>query len=154
MEETQVKQPPIRAAQYVRMSTEHQQYSTDNQKDTIRTFAAKHGMEIVRTYADDGKSGLNIEGRESLQRLLNDIQSGNADFSVILVYDVSRFGRFQNTDQAAYYEYVCNMANIRIEYCAVRTSAWKCHKSSGLKLFFPPFLPIFFIYSFIFSFIR
>ena len=28
--------PPRRAAQYVRMSTEHQQYSTENQADHIK----------------------------------------------------------------------------------------------------------------------
>jgi len=45
---------PIRAAQYVRMSTEHQQYSTENQADVIRDYAIARGIEIVRTYADDG----------------------------------------------------------------------------------------------------
>ena len=44
----------------VRMSTEHQQYSTSNQDDVIRDYAAKRGYEIVRTYADEGKSGLNV----------------------------------------------------------------------------------------------
>ena len=34
----------IRAAQYVRMSTEHQQYSTENQADVIREYAAKTGV--------------------------------------------------------------------------------------------------------------
>jgi DNA invertase Pin-like site-specific DNA recombinase len=47
----------IRAAQYVRMSTEHQQYSTENQSDVLREYAAKRGMEIIRTFADSGKSG-------------------------------------------------------------------------------------------------
>ena len=50
----------FRAAQYVRMSTEHQQYSTLNQADKILEYAQKRGIEIVRTYADDGKSGLSI----------------------------------------------------------------------------------------------
>ena len=61
----------FRAAEYVRMSTEHQQYSTENQADKIREYAARRGIEIVRTYADAGKSGLRIDGRASLQRLLN-----------------------------------------------------------------------------------
>ncbi len=52
----------IRAAEYVRMSTEHQQYSTENQGDAIRGYAERHHMEIVRTYSDAGKSGLKIEG--------------------------------------------------------------------------------------------
>jgi DNA invertase Pin-like site-specific DNA recombinase len=47
----------IPVAAYVRMSTEHQQYSTENQLDRITEFAARRGMEIVRVYADEGKSG-------------------------------------------------------------------------------------------------
>ena len=43
----------FRAAQYVRMSTEHQQYSTHNQSDKIREYAEKRGIEIIKTYADD-----------------------------------------------------------------------------------------------------
>jgi DNA invertase Pin-like site-specific DNA recombinase len=84
----------FRAAQYVRMSTEHQQYSTHNQADKIREYADKRGIEIVKTYADDGKSGLSIGGRASLQKLISDVELGVADFNVILVYDVSRWGRF------------------------------------------------------------
>ena len=49
---------PERAAEYVRMSTEHQRYSTENQSEAIREYAAHRDIEIVRTYADDGKSGV------------------------------------------------------------------------------------------------
>lgn len=83
--------PPVPAAQYVRMSTEHQQYSTENQRDAIAEFAKARGYEIVKTYADDGKSGLRIEGRESLRQMLADVQSGGAPYKAILVYDVSRW---------------------------------------------------------------
>ena len=106
----------IRAAQYVRMSTEHQQYSTENQADVIREYAAKRGYEIVRTYADDGKSGLTI--RDSLRAMIDDVQAGNPGFDAILVYDVSRWGRFQDTDESAYYEYLCKRAGIDVHYCA------------------------------------
>jgi len=107
----------IPAAQYVRMSTEHQQYSTENQRDAIAEYARARGYQIVKTYADDGKSGLRIEGRESLQRMLADVQAGKAPFKVILVYDVSRWGRFQDSDESAYYEYACKRAGIHVEYC-------------------------------------
>ena len=110
--------PPIRAAIYARMSTEHQQYSTENQSDVIREYAAKHNMEIVRTYADEGKSGLRLHGRDALKRLIEDVQSGRADFEAILVYDVSRWGRFQDADESAYYEYICRRAGITVIYCA------------------------------------
>ena len=39
----------VRAAQSVRMSTEHQKYSTENQADIIKAYAARRGFEVVRT---------------------------------------------------------------------------------------------------------
>jgi len=108
----------FRAAEYVRMSTEHQQYSTENQADKIREYATRRGIEIVRTYADAGKSGLRIDGRVSLQQLIKDVENGTADFTIILVYDVSRWGRFQDADESAYYEYRCRRAGIQVAYCA------------------------------------
>ena len=110
--------PQIRAAEYVRMSTDHQRYSTENQADAIRDYAKRHNIEIVRTYADHGKSGLTIAGRDAMKRLLADVESGQADFTLILVYDVSRWGRFQDTDESAYYEYKCKRAGVRVIYCA------------------------------------
>ena len=108
----------LRAAQYVRMSTDHQQYSTENQADVIARYAAENGMEIVATYADAGKSGLTLAGREELQQLLADVESGNADFSVVLVYDVSRWGRFLDADESAYHEYICRRAGKNVHYAA------------------------------------
>src|SRR5215469_7828001 len=92
-----------RAAAYVRMSTEHQQYSTSNQMDVIREYAKRRGQEIVKDYSDEGKSGLNIQGRDSLAQMISDVQEGRAEYSSILVYDVSRWGRFQDSDESAYY---------------------------------------------------
>ena len=108
----------ILAAQYVRMSTEHQRYSIENQSAIIERYAARHNMEIVRTYSDSGKSGLNIDGRAGLKKLLTDVDLGTGGFSVVLVYDISRWGRFQDADEAAYYEYICKKAGIAIHYCA------------------------------------
>lgn len=108
----------IKAAQYVRMSTEHQQYSTLNQADKIQEYAACHGITIVRTFIDEGKSGLSINGRQGLQALIHTVQTGKADFELVLVYDISRWGRFQDADESAYYEYICRRANIQVIYCA------------------------------------
>jgi len=108
----------VRAAQYLRMSTEHQTYSIDNQKDAIRDYADIMGYDIVATYEDAGRSGLNLGGRPGLQQLLTDVESGRADFETVVVYDVSRWGRFQNIDESAAYEYRCQMAGVRIEFCA------------------------------------
>jgi DNA invertase Pin-like site-specific DNA recombinase len=108
----------MRAAEYIRMSTEHRQYSTLNQGDKIREYAARRGLEIVRTYMDEGKSGLKISGRSGSQQLLKDVESNECDFQVVLVYDVSRWSRFQDADESAYYEYVCKRAGVDIAYCA------------------------------------
>jgi DNA invertase Pin-like site-specific DNA recombinase len=116
------EEPPdmklVRAAQYVRMSTDLQKYSTENQAEAIAAYAARRGIEIVRTYADEGRSGLNIAGRDALRRLIDDVQSGNADYDAILVYDISRWGRFQDADESAYYEFICRERGIHVHYCA------------------------------------
>ena len=110
--------PKVKAAEYVRMSTEHQKYSTDNQASAIRAYAEQRGYEIVQTYADEGKSGLNIGGRLALQKLLEDVETGVADFKALIVYDVSRWGRFQDPDEAASYELRCRRAGVQVHYCA------------------------------------
>jgi DNA invertase Pin-like site-specific DNA recombinase len=100
------------------MSTEHQRYSTENQAEAIRQFAARRGLTIVRTYADEGKSGLSLDGRDALKKLISDVERGETDFETILVYDVSRWGRFQDADESAYYEYICKRSGISVQYCA------------------------------------
>jgi DNA invertase Pin-like site-specific DNA recombinase len=100
------------------MSTEHQQYSTENQSRIIREYAARRGMVIVKTYTDAGKSGLRLDGRDGLKQLIRDVETAKADFDAILVYDVSRWGRFQDADESAYYEYICRQAKIEVHYCA------------------------------------
>ncbi len=107
-----------RAAQYVRVSTDHQRYSIANQKSVIAEYALLHGFRIVRTYADEGRSGLTIKRREALQELIDDVVWGRADYKAILVYDISRWGRFQDVDESAYYEFICKSAGISIVYCA------------------------------------
>jgi DNA invertase Pin-like site-specific DNA recombinase len=92
---------PIPAAQYLRMSTEHQQYSTENQARRNEEYAQLHRFTITRTYRDSAKSGLWLKGRPGLRELLRDVTEGNTDYKAILVYDVSRWGRFQDSDEAA-----------------------------------------------------
>ncbi len=108
----------VPVAQYVRMSTEHQKYSTENQAAAITEYAVRHGMRIVRTYTDSGKSGLNLKGRSGLQALMHDVKQFNPPFSAVLVYDVSRWGRFPDPDEAAVYEHMCKSRGIRVIYCA------------------------------------
>ncbi|CAB4327317.1 recombinase family protein [Brucella sp. 09RB8918] len=108
---------PIRAAQYLRMSTDHQRYSTENQAGAIQEYAERNNILIVRTYADEGISGLTFKGRPGIQRLVADVESRNADFELVIVYDVSRWGRFQDVDESIYYEVRCRLAGVRLVFC-------------------------------------
>jgi DNA invertase Pin-like site-specific DNA recombinase len=105
-------------AEYLRMSTEHQQYSLDNQHAVISEYAASRQFSVVRMYTDGARSGVVLKRRDGLRQLLQDVTSGQANFRAILVYDVSRWGRFQDTDEAAHYEFICKQAGIPVHYCA------------------------------------
>lgn len=106
------------AAQYLRMSTEHQQYSFPNQAHRIQEYAETHGFRVSRTYSDPAKSGVLLKHRPGLRELLKDVAGGLTEYRAILVYDVSRWGRFQDTDEAAHYEFLCKSAGTPVHYCA------------------------------------
>jgi len=108
----------VPVAQYLRMSTEHQQYSLAFQSSTMKSYAEKNNFTIIQTYTDAGKSGLVLKHRDGLAQLLHDVVAGGQPYEAILVYDVSRWGRFQDVDEAAYYEFLCKREGIPVHYCA------------------------------------
>ena len=67
----------IPAAQYLRVSTERQEYSLDCQSAGIATYAVEHGFEVCQTYCDQAKSGLGLGRRTGLSQLLQDVVGGN-----------------------------------------------------------------------------
>jgi DNA invertase Pin-like site-specific DNA recombinase len=97
------------------MSTDRQDLSPLIQKEAIAKFALANDFEIVSSYEDAGKSGVHLANRPRLRQLLLDVTKG-APFTEILVYDVSRWGRFQDVDAAAYYEYHCRMHGVQVVY--------------------------------------
>lgn len=115
------------------MSTERQIYSPANQAAAIAEYAQARGMQVVRTYSDEGRSGVRLEGRRALQRLLEDVQTGGAGFEAVLVLDVTRWGRFQNADEAAFYEFLCLRHGVRVIYVAEPFEADGSPLSSVLK---------------------
>lgn len=106
-----------RAVQYIRVSSEQQKHSLAAQSAQIAEFAMRHGYHIVRSYEDRGHSGLHLKGRAALQSLLVDVLSPERGFDAVLVQDVSRWGRFQDSDEAAHYEYLCRAAGVAVRYC-------------------------------------
>jgi DNA invertase Pin-like site-specific DNA recombinase len=124
---------PIPAAQYLRMSTGRQECSLYIQREAINRYAERHGFDIVTTYSDEGRSGVNLRKRTELVRLLDDVIVGKALFKAILVYDVSRWGRFQDCDEAAHYEFICKRAGVPIVYCAENFSNENSLSNSVMK---------------------
>ncbi len=130
---------PSRATRYVRKSTEHQQYSPENQLEIIHRYAAAHNMEIVQGYSDHGRSGLNIACRDGLNQLMADVEAELTNFSSLLVYVVSRWGRFQDVDESAYYEYVLKRSGNRSQQGNVvrtidnRVPDIRAYRRSGLS---------------------
>jgi DNA invertase Pin-like site-specific DNA recombinase len=108
----------VPTAQYLRKSTEHQQYSLENQSAAIQKYAEAHGFVTVLTYFDAAKRGVILRNRAGLRQLLQDVVSRNASYKAILVYDVSRWGRFQDTDESAHYEFLCKASGVPVHYCA------------------------------------
>ena len=112
---------PIPAAQYLRVSTDQQKVSLAYQAAAIQRYADTHGFKIVQSYEDRGRSGLTLKHREGLARFLQDVVREGGAFKAVLVYDLSRWGRVQDTDEAAHYEFLCKSAGV-----AVHTAPNRC----------------------------
>ncbi|MBY6262132.1 recombinase family protein [Azospirillum sp. 412522] len=70
----------MKAAIYARRASITQQdQSTDVQIRLCQEYVERHGGMTVATYSDDGFSGLHLETRPSLQRLLEDAKTGLFD---------------------------------------------------------------------------
>mgnify|MGYP000972597735 CR=1 FL=1 len=106
----------MRAAAYVRMSSDRQELSIGTQLAAIEAYANAHELQLVTVYEDAAKSGLNIANREGMKRLLRNVMDEPRPFDFVLVYDVSRWGRFQDIDAAAYYEYTCRLHGVQVIY--------------------------------------
>src|ERR1017187_8046423 len=112
----------IPAAQYLRVSTERQEYSLTFQSARIAHYAHENDFTVCQTHCDEAKSGLEIGRRRGLSQLIQDVVGGGQSYKAILVYDVSRWGRFQDPDEAAHYEFLCKAAGVRVHYCAEQFS--------------------------------
>ena len=91
---TRQKQGPQRYAAYLRCSSDDQKHGDYTTVDTQRELNTRHigslGGELVGEYADEGKTGTNLN-RPEWKRLLKDGQEGRFD-AVVVTY-MSRLGR-------------------------------------------------------------
>jgi len=95
----------ITAIGYCRRSTKDmQENSLEIQEEIIRKYADEHGLEVIKIFSDKA-SGRQVKGRDSFLELLKWVEEN--DFQKILVRDVTRWGRFDDVDESAYWEYHC-----------------------------------------------
>lgn len=79
---------------YLRVSTEEQAregFSIHAQKEKLTSYANINDWDIYDFYIDDGISGKNITDRPSINRLIEDVKSGNVNN--VLIYKLDRLTR-------------------------------------------------------------
>jgi len=103
-------------AYYRHSAQDRQENSVPIQREQVRRFASDQGIEIIREFADHGKSGLSTEGRDSFNEMLRLVRDPQVDFKYVLVLDVSRWGRFQDVDMSAYYRGYCKKHGREVIY--------------------------------------
>ncbi|SBW07599.1 Recombinase [uncultured delta proteobacterium] len=113
----EIKKLRLRGAMYIRMSTELQVESPENQGREIRAYADSYGIEIVSIYTDLGVSGMKAEGREQFQAMLDDVESGRNEYSIVLYLDDSRWGRFVDSGEAEYYRMRLKLRGVICQAC-------------------------------------
>jgi DNA invertase Pin-like site-specific DNA recombinase len=122
----------IGAAQYLRASTNLQDLSTPRQAEAIADYAKRGSYRIVATYNDEATSGLTLKARPAMQDLLRAALAPKRLFDAILVFDISRWGRFQDIDEGSHYEFLCRQAGVQVIYC---TEAFQNDRSIEAELY-------------------
>lgn len=106
-------------AYYRHSAQDRQENSIPIQREQVRQFAAENGIEIIKEFADHGKSGLSTEGRDNFKRMLEMVVDTTIEFKYILVLDVSRWGRFQDIDMSAHYRALCKKYGREVVYTTI-----------------------------------
>lgn len=78
-----------KVAIYARVNQE--QEGLKNQLNALREYCEANGKEIYAEYVDEGVSGISMEGRHSLQRLLEDAEK--QEFQEVVVWKLNRLAR-------------------------------------------------------------
>lgn len=108
--------PSARAVAYYRHSAQdRQENSIPLQREQVRQFAAANQIEIIAEFENAGRSGLTAEGRPGFNAMLERVRTGS-DFELVLVLDVSRWGRFQDIDLSAKYSAECKNYGKEVVY--------------------------------------
>jgi len=85
------------AVSCIRMSSDKQDKSPDQQRAEVAKLAAKHRCKIVQEYIDEGISGIDTRRRKGFQAMVQHVQQPSAP-KVILSWDQDRFSRLDSID--------------------------------------------------------
>jgi len=103
-------------AYYRHSAQDRQENSIPIQRERVKKFAREHGIEVIREFADYGKSGLSTEGREDFKKIMEVIVDPSKEFDYVLVLDMSRWGRYQDIDLSAHYRAICKQYGRKVVY--------------------------------------
>jgi len=110
---------PRAVAYYRHSAQDRQENSIPIQRDHVREWAEKNGVEIITEFKDAGKSGLNAEGRPAFTEMMDEWVKKRSDFQYVLCLDVSRWGRFQDIDLSAQYSAECKRNGKLVVYTTI-----------------------------------
>ena len=103
-----------RAIAYLRKSTDLQETSLEQQKEKILQFAREHSIAIIEFFAEEA-CGESVEGRPQFRKMIERCKS-DEDFQYVFIYDMSRWGRFENPKEAVYWEVEVEKAGRKIVF--------------------------------------
>jgi site-specific DNA recombinase len=106
---------------YVRMSTDRQETSPEQQRSEIEQYAAKHGYQVMRWYQDLGISGDKTDKRLQFQQMIADAADGR--FKAILCWDQDRFGRFDSLE-SGYWIHPLRRQGVQLVTCTEGPVDW------------------------------
>jgi DNA invertase Pin-like site-specific DNA recombinase len=113
----------IPAVGYARCSTDRQDTSIADQQKAVEKYAAQHGYNLLRWYADEGVSGDDTKNRHQFKRMRDDAEA-RADFAAILCWSQDRFGRFDQIE-AGYWIYPIREAGVTLVTCDMGRIDWE-----------------------------
>ena len=109
--------PERPVAGYLRSANELEGDSLRKQLEAVLRYARDHGMQLIRIYCDECRSGLRIDDRPGLRQLFRDIEGGAGDFGALLLLDPSRWSRSLDPEHGPFLEDRCRKAGVEVHYC-------------------------------------
>jgi DNA invertase Pin-like site-specific DNA recombinase len=111
----------IAAVGYIRMSTDKQETSPEQQRSEILSYAQRHGYTILKWFEDLGISGDKTEKRIGFQAMIADASEGR--FKAILCWDQDRFGRFDSLE-SGYWIHPLRKNHVQLVTCTEGPIDW------------------------------